>query len=123
MGKYSEQEIEMRSYANLLEGGVDVDFLVKGFLTPDRILYYEKSTHVYWQDGTVTKVCCADGEDFHYDQGFAMALAKKVFGKRADYMRVVNEGLQVVPVRHVTRVAASKVEAARKLLKAGLLDG
>ena len=69
--------------------------LLRKSITPKHI-YFSKSagtTVVLWEDGTKTVVKCTDKDNFCEDQGFAMALAKKIFGNRNSYMKYVENGV------------------------------
>lgn len=61
-------------------------------LIPEKIIYNDRTTIVYWKDGTKTTVTCADGETFYEENGFLAALAKKIFGGRNPYLKFVEKG-------------------------------
>jgi hypothetical protein len=42
-----------------------------------------------WKDGTTTVVTCAANEPFIPEFGFAMATMKKLYGGRANYLKVI----------------------------------
>ena len=59
--------------------------------TPKKIIYRGDKTIVLWEDGTRTMVKCTKDDTFCEDHGFAMALAKKIFGSRGAYMDYVEK--------------------------------
>ena len=48
-----------------------------------------KTTIVLWKDGTKTVVKSSENEEFIPEVGFAEALAKKIYGSRSAFLRVV----------------------------------
>lgn len=69
-------------------------------LIPEQIIFQPelKTTIVKWEDGTITTVKCSDEETFVPEVGVAMALVKKVFPNRSEFLRMVNSAY-VQPVR------------------------
>ena len=45
-----------------------------------RVIVRNPYVIVFWEDNTITKVKCTDGETFDPEKGFAMAVLKKFFG-------------------------------------------
>jgi len=64
---------------------------------PNRIIYSNETTVVFWQDGTKTVVTASEGDYFDKEIGFAMALAKKIFGSRSKYQRYIKDLAYVQP--------------------------
>lgn len=61
-------------------------------LRPKAIFYNPPLTHVFWNDGTSTKVC-THNEPFTKEFGYAMALARKIYGgNRSEFLRDVESG-------------------------------
>lgn len=66
--------------------------LVEIPLRPVAIFYDPPATSVFWNDGTSTKVC-THNEPFVKEFGYAMALARKVYGgNRSEFLRDVESG-------------------------------
>jgi hypothetical protein len=61
-----------------------------------------KTTVVIWNDDSRTVVKCSDGEDFVPEVGFAMALVKKQFPNRAEFLRMIKKAY-VQPVKIKTK--------------------
>ena len=59
--------------------------------TPMKIFYRGSTTIVFWNDGTVTQVRCAEGDTFSEYSGFTAALTKKIYGTHSDIMRLVEK--------------------------------
>lgn len=47
-----------------------------------KVIFNDPATIVFWSDGTKTVVKCADFDIFDPEKGLAMAICKKVYGKR-----------------------------------------
>jgi len=62
------------------------------YFVPKKIIYCDPATIVYWRDGSKTVVRVSNGDDFQKDQGFAMAVVKKIYPVKADFNRVVAKG-------------------------------
>jgi len=73
--------------------------------TVKQIIYQPelKTTVVIWHDDSRTIVKCADGEDFVPEVGFAMALVKKTFPNRSDFLRMI-EKAYYQPVKPKTKM-------------------
>lgn len=46
------------------------------------VIFNDPATIVFWSDGTKTVVKCMEGKEFNTWDGFAMAICKKLFGKK-----------------------------------------
>jgi hypothetical protein len=64
---------------------------LKEQLTPDRIIFNPPATIVYWKDGTKTIVKTMEGDEFNQEAGFAMAVMRKVFGTRNEYLHLLEK--------------------------------
>jgi len=67
-------------------------------LIPEKVIFRGKTTVVKWSDGKKTVVKCREEDDFCEDQGFAMALAKKIYGTHSEYMKYVRSAERQVDV-------------------------
>ena len=47
---------------------------------PEKIIYHDPETIVYWADGTETVVKCAEDDEYSEYAGFVAAVAKKMYG-------------------------------------------
>lgn len=47
---------------------------------PEKIIYHNPATIVYWTDGTKTVVKCAEDDEYSEYAGFVAAVAKKMYG-------------------------------------------
>lgn len=59
----------------------------------DNVIFQDelKTTIVIWKDGTKTVVHCMKDDEFVPEVGFAMALAKKIYGDRGSYLKIIKE--------------------------------
>lgn len=57
-------------------------------LKPTKVIFNDRTTIVYWNDGTKSISTCSRGEAFDEEIGFAMCLAKKMFGKKK-YQKII----------------------------------
>lgn len=60
----------------------------------DKIIYNlkGKTTIVYFTDGDKVIVRCAEGEEFDKESGLAMAIIRKQFKSRKEFLRLVESG-------------------------------
>ena len=61
----------------------------KTYLQPERIIFNEPATIVFWEDGTKTIVKAMENDEYDPEVGFAMAYCKKIFG--SDYRRIFKD--------------------------------
>lgn len=61
---------------------------------PEKIIYNDPATVVFWEDGTKTVVKRAKGEKFNKYNAFCAALAKKTYGNNSVVNRIVQSGLE-----------------------------
>ena len=47
-----------------------------------KVIFNDPATIVFWSDGTKTVVKCADFDIFDPEKGLAMAICKRIYGKR-----------------------------------------
>ena len=67
---------------------LDLVFPKKVSYEPEKIIFNPPATIVFWPDGTKTVVKASNGDIFNEEIGFAMALAKKVYG-RSHFQKLV----------------------------------
>lgn len=93
--------------------------------TPERIIYNDPATIVFWKDKTKTVVKRKKGEPFNEYYAFCAALAKKMFNNNSRVNKIVKSGEDCVrknePVKKTTnpnfrrpKSAASKKETTTK---------
>ena len=61
-------------------------------LKPERIIYNERATICYWKDGTKTVVKATDDDHMTHEHGVAMAIVRKLFPSRQEFLRTVKSG-------------------------------
>lgn len=64
---------------------------------PERILYNDPATIVFWKDGTKTVVKKSKGEKFNKYNAFCAALAKKIFENNSRVNKIVQSGVNQKP--------------------------
>ena len=62
-----------------------------GFMTIKNVVFNCPATIVMWEDGTKTIVKCGDDEEFDWEKGLAMAIAKKTFGNQGNYFNQIKK--------------------------------
>ena len=62
-----------------------------GFMTIKNVVFNDPATIVMWQDGSKTVVKCGVDEEFDWEKGLAMAIAKKAFGNRGNYFNQIKK--------------------------------
>ncbi len=60
---------------------------------PERIIYNNPATIVFWKDGTKTVVKKSPKEKFNAYNAFCAALAKKIYGNNSQVQKIVNSGI------------------------------
>lgn len=61
---------------------------------PERVIFNDPATIVYWDDGTKTVVKCQPGDVFSAEAGLTTAMLKKYMGNDNTFNRVINEWLK-----------------------------
>ena len=51
-------------------------------VTPEKVIFNDPATIVFWKDGTKTVVKCMEGDIYNSEVGLAMCVCKKVFDKK-----------------------------------------
>ena len=58
---------------------------------PKKAVFHNPATVVYWTDGTKTVVKCQPGDEYDPMTGFLLCVAKKFFGNKGAYNKVIQE--------------------------------
>jgi hypothetical protein len=64
---------------------------------PDHVIFNDRTTVVIWKDGSKTIVRCADNEPFIEEVGFAECVVKKLYGSRANFLKIVENAYHQPP--------------------------
>ena len=51
-------------------------------VTPERVIYNDPATIVFWKDGTKTVVKCMEGDTYNPEVGLAMCVCKKLYDSK-----------------------------------------
>lgn len=89
---------------------------IKYMPTIKKVIFCPPATIVMWYDGTKT-VVKTHGEEFSEEHGLAMAIAKKHFGSRAEFLRVVKGAKRVEPKEKDTNRKPKAVSKSTKTVK------
>ena len=74
---------------------------------PERIIYNDPATIIFWQDKTKTVVKRSPNEPFNKYSAFCAALAKKMYGCNSRVNKIVNSGIiQKKPEEDITKKAS-----------------
>ena len=115
----------IRHIANAHDAGKESAFFHHGFspetgagaeVEPDRIIFNDPATVVFWNDGTKTVVKCTKGDTFSPAAGFALCYMKKTMGEKAyrETLKVVYEAEKALDQTKQATEAAKKAESAKK---------
>ena len=52
------------------------------WLTPKKVIFFEKTTIIYWMDGDKTVVKCSDEDAYSKEAGYMLCFLKKIAGNR-----------------------------------------
>lgn len=58
-----------------------------------KVIFNDPATIILWQTGEKTVVKCGEYEDYDPEKGFAMAIAKYVFGNQGNYYEIFKKWL------------------------------
>lgn len=58
------------------------------------VIFNNPATIVFWNDGTKTVVKAQEGEEYIYEVGLAMAIAKKYFGNKGSYYNNISKWVE-----------------------------
>ena len=97
-------------------------------VTPEKVIFNDPATIVFWKDGTKTVVKCMEGDIYNPEVGLAMCVCKKVFDKK--YHKFFKYYMKDAPTRpllgNVTEATAasyySPVDEVINLIKAVFED-
>lgn len=76
-------------------------------VTPEKVIFNDPATIVFWKDGTKTVVKCMEGDTYNPEVGLAMCVCKKVFDKK--YHKFFK---YYVPKEPVTKSSEKKEEVS-----------
>jgi len=65
-------------------------------LKPERIIYNGRTTICKWKDGTKTVVKATEDDNPTHEHGVSMAIMRRLFDSRQEFLRLVNSGYDVV---------------------------
>lgn len=97
-------------------------------MTPERVIYNDPATIVFWKDGTKTVVKCMEGDTYNPEVGLAMCVCKKLYDSK--YHKFFKHYTKDAPTRpllgNVTEATAasyySPVDEVINLIKAVFED-
>lgn len=84
---------------------------------PDRIIFNDPATVVFWNDGTKTVVKCTKGDAFSPAAGFALCYMKKTMGEKAyrETLKVVYEAEKALDqAKQAAEAAKKEIESAKQ---------
>jgi hypothetical protein len=82
-------------------------------VTPERVIYNDPATIVFWKDGTKTVVKCMEGDTYNPEVGLAMCVCKKLYGSK--YHKFFRYYAPKEPAPKESNKTASLDEAYEKL--------
>lgn len=68
-------------------------FLCARYL-PQKVIFNNPATIIFWDDGTKTVVKCQGGDTFSEEAGIALCFMKKMLGNKGNYNKVLREALE-----------------------------
>jgi len=77
---------------------------------PEKVIYNDPATVVFWSDGTKTVVRCHYGDSYDEREGFLLCCAKKLMGNTGRYNDMM-AGLGI-PTRHWTDERLDRIATA-----------
>lgn len=61
----------------------------------EKVIFNPPATIVFWDDGEKTVVKCKESEEFDYECGLAMAIAKRYFGSRSKFKKAIGKAEKI----------------------------
>ena len=58
----------------------------------EKVIFHDPATIVYWKDGTKSVIKCGEEDEYDPEKGFAMAVAKKVYGSYTNFEKQMKKG-------------------------------
>lgn len=72
-------------FLNTIRHPFNLDFLERKVPEIKNVIFNEKATIVFWEDGDKTVVKLQDGDTYNKELGFAMCICKKALGGKGNY--------------------------------------
>lgn len=84
---------------------------------PERIVFNEKTTVLFWKDKSKTIVTCGENDVYDSEHGVAMAIAHKMFGSKNQFKKFVknNSHTEVSKEEKLKRKEEQKNKKSAKL--------
>lgn len=60
-------------------------------ITPERVIFNEPATIVFWSDGTKTTVKCHKDDGYDKEKGLAMAFMKRMYGNDGYFNEIIKK--------------------------------
>lgn len=60
-------------------------------IEPEKVIFNDPATIVFWNDGTKTVVKCQEGDIYDEQTGLLMCIAKKFFGNNGRFNDILRE--------------------------------
>ena len=60
-------------------------------ITPERVIFNQPATIVWWSDGSKTVVKCHEDDTYDKEKGLAMAFMKRMYGNDGYFNEIVKE--------------------------------
>lgn len=75
--KVRQQRKEIENlYMQLIESKIESDEIP----VAEKVIFHDRSTIIYWEDGSKTVVTCSKNDEYSKDKGFYLCFLKKIAG-------------------------------------------
>lgn len=64
-------------------------------LFPERVIFNDPATIVFWDDGSKTVVKCQPGDVFDKEKGLALAYVKRLYNNKGNFNEVFKKWIEV----------------------------
>lgn len=98
-----------------------INVVLSPFLSPEKVSYSKRTTVVFWKDGTVTSVRCAEDDKYDKEAGLAYVYLKKLGGNTSNGLKKLllpaKDESNVVKTEKKSKKAKKNRETEAKIIK------
>ena len=116
-GDYCQKDFELQRsiYRHMLNSIYGIRTATMNYIPEIKnVIFNDRATIVFWDDGTKTVVKCQPGDSFDPEKGLAMAITKKAYGNKGSYCNQLKKWLPKSKKQKPKNKITFREEAAKK---------
>ena len=116
-GDYCQKDFELQRsiYRHMLNSIYGIRTATMNYIPEIKnVIFNDRATIVFWDDGTKTVVKCQPGDSFDPEKGLAMAITKKAYGNKGSYCNQLKKWLPKSKKQKPKNKMTFREEAAKK---------